>query len=324
VLFNEITDIGMLQGAMFARAGAIDQMQAINIKGAGSNVIGNNLERIGYNGIQYRYSNNYIAYNFIQYYCQSFMDGQADGAGIYTVVGSTATTYTNNLVYRNIVKNQAGVANNYYADDFANGIVFRGNTSIGADNGIYLHNARYITLDSNIVYQPGTYGLFIYNNDVKCIVSNLVNTNNTYFSTSSGFFIKPVSVHRNDVATWFTSSNRNKYWRPNIAGNSFLRYDYKAGTSTKLTGSSFTLSAWRTMYGYDANSVEGPVSYNPPAIFYNTTQETADVDLHANYKFFDESVNDSITLQPYESRIGMLQSVIDPPVIDNLILIIRK
>jgi parallel beta-helix repeat protein len=120
----------------------------------------NTIDSTGYIGIDFRAGNISIKNNHITNFCLR----KDDGAAIYT----WGNTQGHNIVEDNIIENGIGTgegsansnqlfASGIYIDDRSSHVQVKGNTvSHCATAGIFLHNARFITVANNILTGNGS------------------------------------------------------------------------------------------------------------------------------------------------------------------------
>jgi Periplasmic copper-binding protein (NosD) len=154
-----------------------------------------------------------IINNLVEDSCLRF----ADGAAIYTWNGFGSTTNQSSLVQNNIVARAPGNADGsppgtptdcmgLYADDLSRQGTFRGNTIIDVPTGIYLHNAAYMTIDSNRIWLARGAGIWtnMDHSDANVSTGNVFSNNQINVASSySGAFPQVPTPTTNALPIWF-------------------------------------------------------------------------------------------------------------------------
>jgi len=300
---NNLKNIGLVPGA-----GTLNNYKGITVFGHRANIVRNNIDSTGYNGISLYYNDSKADSNYVQHYL-CVLD---DGGGIYTWRGTGGTEYTGKKIRDNIVRNGVGAgagtldgisqSQAIYLDDWTAFTDVVRNTVEAGTTGIYLHNCSDIRVDSNIIFGPSSNGIYLYNDDAAKLVRNIVFTNNTvYVRSYATLFINPFSVHRNDIDSFFSNIDYNKYLRTDTVAGRIIRATWKNGT---LTGADYTLSSWVSNYGYDTHSVMPSFNHNYVSLYLNTTPSPLTVNLPAIFKLIELNTNyRTVTIAPYSYKL---------------------
>jgi len=305
---NTLKNIGLVPGA-----GTLNNYKGITVFGHRANIVRNDIDSTGYNGISLYYNDSKADSNSVRHYL-CVLD---DGGGIYTWRGTGGPEYTGKKIRDNIVANGVGAgagtldginqSQAIYLDDWTAFTDVVRNVTAEGTTGIYLHNCSDIRVDSNLIYNPTKNGIYLYNDDAAKLVRNIVFTNNTVYTSSyTPLFINPFSVHRNDIDSFFSSIDYNQYLRTDTVSGRIIRATWKDGT---LTGSDYTLSTWTSVYGYDTHSTMPIFNQNYVSLYLNTTPSPITINLPAIFKEIGLSPTYGYTTVPPYSY-NLLQFVI--------------
>ncbi len=265
---------------------------------------GNRLERIGYSGIQIFGHSNTLERNVILEPCNA--KGDCGAISTYSGTSLKSSPVYDLTLRENIIEDTIGNTDGCLEDYdslFGFGLylgdsrdtVIEGNTVIGSTvHGILLMNASGSVI-GNTLYNNGLDrpydGSQVYVGSPPSAASAL--TGNILFGL--GPEERTLTVEDLDH---LGTSNDNYFFNPYRADNIYADGDMR------------TLSSWQTISGKDADSVENWFTLNsgdPPnsEIFYNDTHQVKTIDLSADaYLDLDQNpVSESLTLEPYQSKI---------------------
>ncbi len=225
------------------------------------NVDSNNITNSGYIGISFYGNLNTIQNNIIDMSCLVL----EDCGGIYTY--ARGYTVTNNTISGNTIKNSIGnsdginyggpytAAHGIYLDRYSINVNIMNNVIYNIDWGIIINSGYGNTVTSNKVYGARRRGLFIneyvdsltYDNSVtdnifEMVINNDVNRSPVYYSSSVG------------NTFGFGTYNNNQYCHPN------------SNYVVKNKSIDYTLSAWQTYSGQDANSTDTTAYCSRPVL----------------------------------------------------------
>jgi parallel beta-helix repeat protein len=254
---NRVNLTGAVAGMGLGDAGSYE---AIMISGNNNLIEQNQIDSTGYIPITFNGNDITVRNNNITNY--AFV--KDDGGGIYTWNnGNNAVENNNRTISGNIISNGIGAgegtnevgkkfANGIYIDDNAANIIIDGNTAANcASNGVYIHNARNISVSNNTVYNNQVQ-LAMVHDDIapNSPVKNNIVTGNILFSLSKD---QPVAEYktRNDDLVGFGSFSNNYYCRP-IDDNATINVLKRVNGNYQFQ--QVDLEGWKSMYGKDANS----------------------------------------------------------------------
>ena len=305
---NIINNTGIFAGMGKNGLGAAGYT-AIFVTSGNSTISSNKITNTGYNGISFIGGSTLIQNNYIDKFCRVAQDG----GGIYTYRGGGAIV-TDQLINGNIVLNGIGCpegtndaayyAEGIYLDDETRNIVVSNNTVANCSgNGIYLHNASYITLSGNTIYNnkaqlhtvddPGDDGM-----------TNCSFTGNIYISkTASQYVVSMVSLQ--SPLPKLGIFNNNIYAKP--IDNKIL-FDLRP-TSWGTPRYYYNLSQWKSYMSQDGDSEESPLTITSESDLqfeYNATTKAKLLTLSLpmiDVKGTKYTTN--ITLQPFTSVVLM-------------------
>ena len=266
----------------------------------------NRIIKTGYNGIYFSGDSALIKNNFIDTFCTVLQDG----GGIYTGGLSYGNVITGNIVLNGIGA-FAGTnstsytpANGIYMDDNAKNVEITDNTMANcAGNGILLHNASYITITSNTVYN-NKIQFYTQDDATNDAITNCLLTNNIFLSKDANQYVVNLITLQATLPTMGTFDN-NYYARPIDDNQTF--YLQPNGWSNPLYH--YTLTQWQAYSGQDANSHKSPqaITMTDDLQFeYNATTTAKTVTLSRpmiDVKGTKYAI--SVTLQPFTSVVLM-------------------
>ncbi len=267
----------------------------------------NRLIKIGYNGMDIFGFGNTLRQNYIQEACST----KADCGGIRTFGGSSLsnTNAYNITLDQNIiidpVGNVDGANNTYnqehfafglYIDHYSKNVTAANNTIIRTPSSGVIYPYSTGSLTGNTVYDCSrNYARELFSFSDTSQITNF--SGNIMYAIGAN--ARTLSVHS---ASTIATSDDNYFFHP------FRAQQIYAG------GSQRTFKGWQTYSGKDAHSEEHWFTQNVgeesrSEIFYNNTGAAKTFDLGAtSYKDLDQNnVSGSITLQPFTSRILIIQ-----------------
>jgi len=267
---NVITDTGVS-----AYSGPV---VAALTNGPGGVVDNNIFRRSGYAAVNYSGTGgSTITRNYVEDSCTRL----GDGGAIYSWNGGNNTTNQSSLIENNIIvrvlsNSEGGGAPcaGVYADDLSRQGVIRGNTVIDSDIGILIHNASYMTVDSNKVWLARLSGVWINmdHTDRDTTIGNVYRNNqfNVVTAFSGAYPQAPVARTSQAIDIWHTLSGAGTV--TSGGGNSFSNNQMLMlnGTSqsaaAQIRGGStsgvtrLSADAWRKMNPAEL-PVNAPVEY---------------------------------------------------------------
>lgn len=248
---------------------------------SGANMIaeGNTVTDVGLYGIYFRGDGCIVRKNLIQNYCKV----KDDGGGIYTFEGNVVSNTTGRIVEDNIIINGVGVsagsaeggllAHGIYLDEKSSQITVRRNTIIGANSGIFLHNASNNILKKNTIV--GTQKGIKYRTYDSGDPLTGVAADSNIIAITAGNYINQFSSSQSTLAGKITSTN-NRYVATDSTGNIFSTAINSGGGDE----SPITFAAWKSITGADATSYfKNAPTYR---IEYNATSSPVGVSLSGN------------------------------------------
>ena len=228
----------------------------------------NEVINTGYVGIRFGGNNTIVNNNFINNYCLL----KDDGGGIYTWTGPANTENHGRKITNNIVMNGVGskdgtplqntssnsVAEGIYLDDNATGVEITNNTVANVSGkGIFIHNGRNFTINSNTVYNSGVQLALTHDNLGNAIRNGKI-FDNIFFSKSKSqksaniLTVKP----ENDLKE-MGSFDRNYYLRP---VDDVLTIQSHYHINGKRYSTDLDLEGWKKSVGKDQNSKSSPAA----------------------------------------------------------------
>jgi len=333
IINNTVKNTGMFPGMGWKKAQDGDLVGIETT--TNSSVIKNNIViNSGYHGIRIYGDNTVVKNNYVDSFCIN----KDDGGGIYTWNGSNAT-HNGIKIQNNVVLNGIGAiqganstnpeAQGIYLDDYANGIEVSGNTIANCRKAFFLHNGRNAVVSNNTFYN-NEYG-FRTQFDAGPGITGCKITRNILFarlSTQLCSYFTSTTANVANVGTF----DSNYYCRPLFEPNGINTTSSSSGGISKVSTPSstyYSLDAWRTAYGKDANSKKTFTTTNDVnkiRFEYNATNSAANVNL-SPYSYIGvdgSSYSGTITLQPYTSLIlintgtAQLQSLTATEVASNI------
>jgi len=304
----------------------------VYITGPYTRVYNNRIDRTGYTGLYVdgKTRSRDICYNYITNTCLAL----SDGGGLYT--GGLSDIPETDHIHHNIfedalgclsmdknhdnggpvtIEDYSGDAPGIYVDERGNHRVIEDNTVINSHMaGIFFHWAPSNVVRNNTLYGNARYQILLSGKDED--TNRLENDDlfdNILFATAPEQRTLSVAINYDNVC--FGRSNNNRFYNPFASRHIHIsRYITKLG-QTKREDAALTLEDWRSLSGYDADSVEfsyldqfGAISRGPgevSRIVYNPSLEPIRVELGSG-KYFDvegNRVHGTVTLQPFESQI---------------------
>ena len=254
---NTITATGIWPGMGEGDSGSYE---AIMLSGDNNLIQQNRVDSTGYIPITFSGNNVTIKNNYISNYALV----KDDGGGIYTWNNTAnALVNVNRIVKGNIVMNGLGagegtsdpskkLAHGIYIDDNATNVSIDGNTVANcASFGVYVHNARNLTITNNTIYNNRAQ-LVMQHDDIapnSPVVNNTV-TDNILFSLSANQPVAEYKSNKNDLAG-FGNFDNNYYCRPideNAVINTLSR------SNGVFESKQLDVDGWKALYGKDTHS----------------------------------------------------------------------
>ncbi|MFD2035791.1 Ig-like domain-containing protein [Belliella marina] len=240
---NEILDTYMFNGM-----GENSDMkgQAIYITSNSHNglIVGNRIINTGYHGIYFGGNGTVVKNNFIDNFCVH----KTDGGGIYTWEGPRNQSLENRVIEGNIIVNGLGyksgtrlqgtinkpAVEGIYLDDNTAGVLIKNNTlANNSGNGIYIHNARNLVIQGNLLYNNMNQILFGDDN-LGADIRNVSVENNTFFSLFPFQYFVKFSCSNNNSFENMGSFSNNSFASPFGTDFGFLYERFSSGTKTEL------------------------------------------------------------------------------------------
>jgi hypothetical protein len=284
---------------------------AICSEGPGANIVNNEIDSTGYNGINFNNNSAIINNNFINYFCLV----ADDGGGIYTDVGKDPNTYSGRQVTNNIIINGIGSgdgtdqptllqAEGIFVDDATMNILISGNSIANCSNrGINIHNSHDIQIWNNTVFNNKSQLELNKDNISNVNIRNIDIKNNIFVAATPQQYIEEYRTPNNDISSFFVADN-NYLTRPIQESNSFST---GIGNGGPIVWTSYDLAGFQNLYNQDIHSKKAPIgitSTNSLKFVYNGTSSPVTSQLDASYiDVKNNSYNGSITLQPYTSAV---------------------
>ena len=270
-------------------------------------VIQNNIiTNIGYIGINFCGDSSIVGYNIIDTFCTVLQDG----SGVY----NSDNLYTGQKINNNIVRNGIGssdgtnssthYASGIYIDDNGRNVIISNNTVANCSAyGIFLHNASYITITGNTVYN-NSIQFFTQDDATNDAITNCSLTDNVFFSKDASQYVVNLNTLQATLVTMGIFNN-NYYARPIDDNQTF----YLQPNGWNTPEYHYSLSQWQTYSGQDANSHKSRIAITDTAdikFYYNETHANKVITL-TNPMLDVKSIKyaTSITLQPFTSVVLM-------------------
>ncbi|HZG25083.1 MAG TPA: right-handed parallel beta-helix repeat-containing protein, partial [Chitinophagaceae bacterium] len=315
---NKIKNTGMIAGMGKGDAGAYE---AILVNGDNETIEQNEIENTGYIPITFRGNVNIIRNNYIN----NFAMVKDDASGIYTwnnIPNSPATYGTK--ITGNLILNGIGAgdgtehpdyfpANGIYMDDNTANVEITGNTVANCGLfGMYIHNARNITITNNTLFNNVSQIVFRQDQHSSAPIRGIVLKNNVLFSKTGNQLTAEFSSETNDLGDHGISDN-NYHVRPLDPGNIIYASYHSNGS---FYGNAVTLDTWKGMFGKDIHSQGTPVTISSPDLIrfeYNPTFSSKSIPLDGTYiDARSNTYNGSITLGPL-SGAALIKTADGPP-----------
>ncbi len=257
IINNNILFTGIYAGMGEGNSGSYE---GILINGDNNVIRLNNIDSAGYIPLTFSGSNISIENNFIK----TFAFIKDDGGGIYTWNNTdNAMERTNQVIKGNVIIHGKGAgagtdnssylpANGIYIDDNSSNVDITSNTVADCKlNGIYLHNAHSLTIDSNTSY-ANTMQLAIIHDNIASnrLVNNISLNNNVFFSNK---YLQPVVTYNSasDDVSSFGTFNNNYYCRP-LSDSLTIAVNYNE--NGVQYNQAITLAEWKQKFNNDISS----------------------------------------------------------------------
>ncbi|HAH22385.1 MAG TPA: hypothetical protein DCL77_01205 [Prolixibacteraceae bacterium] len=303
---NVIKNTAMIAGMGLGGDG---QYNAVQLGGTNLQVEHNTIDSVGYIGMNFNGDTITIKNNVISNYCMT----KDDGGGLYTW-GNGTKNYARKLI-GNIVMNAIGApegsgwsgvaAEGIYIDDRSSNIDIMGNSVYKCgNNGIYIHNANYIKIKGNTVYDNGIQLRMSHDNIAPTfpIINSEVDSN-VFVSRDPGQLVASYETVDKDLSA-MGGFDYNFYCRP-FDDKQVIQTSYVDGTSETVVN---TLDNWRSKFGKDQHSGQSPIMVEEYKIlgvkslnyFFNSDFETN----ISNWTAASKYNNSRITLAKGEGNPG--------------------
>ena len=240
--------------------GADGQYNAVQLGGSNLLVEYNTIDSVGYIGMNFNGDTLLIKNNVISNYCMT----KDDGGGLYTWSNGT-TNYSRKLI-GNILMNAIGApegsgwsgvaAEGIYIDDRSSNVDIIGNSIYKCgNNGIYIHNANFINIKENTVYDNGIQLRMSHDNIAPTFpITNSAVENNVFVSRDPGQLVASYETVDNGISAIGTF-DYNYYCRP-IDDQLVIKTSYVDATSFNDIN---TLASWLSLFGKDQHSGKSPI-----------------------------------------------------------------
>lgn len=198
-------------------------------------------------------------------------------------------------------------------------------TAHNSESGIFLHSSTNIDVTGNTSFNNAKYQLLFSHNTVADNMANINVINNIFVSKESIQKCFYFTSNYNDLN--FGSASGNIYARPIDDNQTFSIDTYNTSATT------YDLAGWKTLSGYDANSIKSPKSIASTSEIwfeYNNTNITQNTSLESNYyiDLLSTQYSGSIDIQAYSSKILLSiptpSTVIKPWISNKKIWILNK
>jgi parallel beta-helix repeat protein len=294
------------------------------VYGSRSRVIGNRIDRSGYNGLyagRGDTSGREIAYNSITNSCLAL----SDGAAIYTDGRSSSSDP--DCFHHNLISDAwgwqggwagaggtcapdaplcGGEAYGIYLDEQGNNRIFEENTITRcATAGVFVHWAQDNRLANNTLYGNGRYQILLSGkSDPRFLLKGNVVTGNALIATAAGQRTLQVNLDYNDID--FGECDGNRFDHPQSLQHMAVCRDQGGTQCTSLS-----LVQWREVTGRDAHSVDlSRPGSALPVLLTNPSMAPASITLPGQ-EYVDlegHTVKDQVVLDPYESLVLLPQA----------------
>lgn len=259
---NIIKNVGTTAGMGKGDSGSYE---AILLSGNNSIIEFNSIDSVGYIPITFSGNSILIRNNFINHFALV----KDDGGGIYTWNnGSNPPVNYDRKIINNIILNGMGAgdgtddaatkyAHGIYMDDNSANVEITNNTIASCQQyGIYIHNARDISLRNNTSYNNYKQLVMVHDNIAPASpVRNITSIGNILFSKNENQVIADYKTISNDLQN-FGNFDSNYYCRP--IGNEFVLYSSWQNAGTNY-GSMYDLDQWKITSNKDIASKTSPV-----------------------------------------------------------------
>ncbi|MBE7177528.1 MAG: right-handed parallel beta-helix repeat-containing protein [Mucilaginibacter polytrichastri] len=232
---------------------------AIFCIGKNSRIRKNTITNTGYTGIHFGGDGVQVLNNLIDGFCMV----KDDGSGIYTYTGAENRVFTGRVIANNIVLNGRGAIsgseNSYpategiYLDDNATNVTVTGNTVAHiAGSGLYIHNARNLKIDHNLIYDANVQ-MRLNHDGLGEQISGLSISGNTFFARSAGQNLLKISTIKDDVNN-MARLDSNIYARPLNNSGAYVQVSHN--TSAGAVSSDYDLENWKRVSSQDQSSLQ--------------------------------------------------------------------
>jgi len=217
----------------------------------------NEIDSIGYIGINFHNNNSTITKNYINYFC-SVLD---DGSGIYTSLNTIGNIVSSNIVLKGIGAPDGtayGIpsATGIYCDDQSTNVIISSNTVSKTNIGIFIHNSHEISVTGNTLYD----------NDIQLDLThdrispdspnrNVSLQNNIFFTKSSLQIPVDFSSYIDEYDLWGTANNN--YFVAPFGEDRAFRLFY-LNINGKEFRETYSLNRWKAEI--DINAKKTPIT----------------------------------------------------------------
>lgn len=308
---NNIKNTGMLQGMGLNNTSAF---KGIHSLGSFSNISHNNIDSIGYNGLEFDGDAVTVDSNYVTNYTQ-LLD---DGGGIYTFPSLSQTSQVQRTIKGNIVlyggDAHSGTPDNstqtagIYADGSCTNIDVLSNTVANTNWGLLLNNNINMNYLHNTVYNCAVSDYIVnYNAGIPLI--NLTIKDNIFFAKTAGQFTQKWEFQNVTPAIPANYNSDSNYFARPIDDNLDIVWQI----------SNFNLAMWRTYSGQDAHSNKSPVAttnVNQTVFYYNPNGYDSTVSVITGVDVQGNSYSGTTVLHAYSSLIIISTGSLITPVIN--------
>ena len=299
VVNNVIKNTGLMPGMGKSGTGTYE---AITSFGDNTQIEKNRIDSVGYNAIYFGGNSSFAKNNYITWFCMT----KDDGAGIY--LGDWSRTI-NKRVEGNIIlhgtgnsdgTNQPGSlqAEGIYIDDNTESVSILDNTvSLCSNNGIKIHNAKYIDIYHNTVFNNGIQ-LRLEQDHYLATSDNIRNNKikkNTFFSVGKAQAAAKFTTNQDDIIS-FGQIDSNIYCRP---AKNYSIVVPMAGTPGKKPAVSSKVKMAQVKESRFESTGNRNILFE-----YNATNDVKLIALDAHYvDVQNKHYSKIVTLNPYSSLI---------------------